>query len=92
MLGDNGNVILIGTVGRLIVHGTAVDLITTTDVLETTGARSLASYLRTTFDPANPIGVAATDGDPTARREIPLHHYQPIAVVSRYQRLLECAI
>src|SRR5262249_38398369 len=29
------------------------------NVLETTGARSLASYLRNTFDPANPIGVAA---------------------------------
>ena len=33
---------------------------------------SLSSYLRGTFDPANPIGVAATDGDPNARREINL--------------------
>lgn len=33
---------------------------------------SLASYLRTSFDQANPIGVAATDGDPNARREINL--------------------
>ncbi len=33
---------------------------------------SLASYLRNSFDPANPIGVAATDGDPTARRGIAL--------------------
>ncbi len=31
---------------------------------------SLTNFLRTTFDPANPIGVAATDGDPTARRGI----------------------
>ena len=33
---------------------------------------SLTSYLRSTFDPTNPIGVAATDGDPTARRGIAL--------------------
>lgn len=33
---------------------------------------SLASYLRNSFDPANPIGLAATDGDPTARRGIAL--------------------
>jgi hypothetical protein len=33
---------------------------------------SLTSYLRNTFDPANPIGVAPTDGDPTARRGIAL--------------------
>ena len=33
---------------------------------------SLTNYLRTQFDPANPIGVAATDGDPTARRGIVL--------------------
>src|SRR5205085_2103333 len=43
MLGDNADVFLIGTVGRLKVKvagmptGTAVDLITTSDVLETTG-------------------------------------------------------
>jgi hypothetical protein len=33
---------------------------------------TLTSYLRNTFDPANPIGVAATDGDPNARRGIAL--------------------
>jgi hypothetical protein len=33
---------------------------------------SLSSYLRNSFDAANPIGVAATDGDPNARREINL--------------------
>jgi hypothetical protein len=33
---------------------------------------SLTSYLRNTFDPANPIGVAPSDGDPTARRGIAL--------------------
>lgn len=35
-------------------------------------APSLSSYLRNTFDFANPIGVAPTDGDPNARREINL--------------------
>jgi len=35
-------------------------------------APSLANYLRNSFDPANPIGVAAVDGDPNARREINL--------------------
>jgi len=33
---------------------------------------TLASYLKNTFDPANPIGVAPTDGDPNARRSINL--------------------
>ncbi|MBI5690264.1 MAG: TonB-dependent receptor [Verrucomicrobia bacterium] len=33
---------------------------------------TLTNYLRNTFDPANPIGVAPTDGDPTARRGIAL--------------------
>lgn len=33
---------------------------------------TLTSYLRNSFDPANPIGQAATDGDPTARRGIAL--------------------
>ena len=33
---------------------------------------SLTNFLRTTFDPANPIGMAPTDGDPTARRGIVL--------------------
>ncbi len=33
---------------------------------------SLTSYLRNSFDPANPIGLAATDGNPTARRGIAL--------------------
>jgi hypothetical protein len=33
---------------------------------------TLTSYLRNSFDPANPIGVAATDGDPNARRGIAL--------------------
>ncbi|MFM9080735.1 MAG: carboxypeptidase regulatory-like domain-containing protein [Opitutaceae bacterium] len=33
---------------------------------------SLTNYLRNTVDPANPIGVAPTDGDPTARRGIAL--------------------
>ncbi len=33
---------------------------------------TLASYLRNSFDPANPIGLAPTDGDPTARRGIAL--------------------
>jgi hypothetical protein len=32
----------------------------------------LGTYLRNSFDFANPIGVAATDGDPNARREINL--------------------
>ena len=32
----------------------------------------LATYLRTSFDAANPIGVATVDGDPNARREINL--------------------
>lgn len=35
-------------------------------------APSLATYLRNSFDAANPIGVAAVDGDPNARREINL--------------------
>ncbi|HUR56407.1 MAG TPA: TonB-dependent receptor [Opitutaceae bacterium] len=35
-------------------------------------APSLASYIRTSFDFNNPIGVAAVDGDPNARREINL--------------------
>lgn len=35
-------------------------------------APSLSSYLRNTFDFANPIGSAATDADPNARREINL--------------------
>lgn len=35
-------------------------------------APQLGAYLRNSFDFANPIGVAATDGDPTARREINL--------------------
>jgi hypothetical protein len=35
-------------------------------------ATSLGSYLRNSFDQANPIGVAAVDGDPNARREINL--------------------
>lgn len=35
-------------------------------------APSLASYLRNSFDFANPIGVATVDGDPNARREINL--------------------
>jgi hypothetical protein len=35
-------------------------------------APQLAAYLRNSFDPANPIGVAASDGDPNARREINL--------------------
>jgi hypothetical protein len=33
---------------------------------------TLTGYLRNTFDPANPVGVAATDGDPNARRGIAL--------------------
>ena len=33
---------------------------------------TLASFLKNSFDPANPIGVAATDGDPNARRTINL--------------------
>lgn len=33
---------------------------------------SLVSYINGQFDPANPIGVAATDGDPNARRTINL--------------------
>ena len=33
---------------------------------------TLASYLKNSFDPTNPIGVAATDGDPNARRTINL--------------------
>jgi hypothetical protein len=39
-----------------------------------TGAttQSLSTYLRNSFDFANPIGVAPTDLDPTARREINL--------------------
>jgi hypothetical protein len=32
----------------------------------------LSAYLRNTFDPANPIGSAANDADPNARREISL--------------------
>lgn len=36
------------------------------------GAPSLSTYLRNSFDFANPIGVAPTDGDPNARREINL--------------------
>ena len=49
MLGDNGDILLIGTIGRLTVQlvgmaeGTAVDLITTTDVLETTGGADTMS-------------------------------------------------
>ncbi|HWA25415.1 MAG TPA: TonB-dependent receptor [Lacunisphaera sp.] len=35
-------------------------------------APSLVSYLNTQFDPADPIGKAATDGDPNARRTINL--------------------
>ncbi len=33
---------------------------------------TLTSYLRNSFDPANPIGTAPSDGDPTARRGIAL--------------------
>lgn len=35
-------------------------------------APGLVNYINTQFDPANPIGVAATDGDPNARRTINL--------------------
>lgn len=35
-------------------------------------APSLSSYLKNSFDAANPIGVAPVDGDPNARREINL--------------------
>ena len=35
-------------------------------------APQLSSYLRNSFDAANPIGVAASDNDPNARREITL--------------------
>jgi hypothetical protein len=38
----------------------------------TANTPSLSSYLRNSFDFANPIGVAPTDGDPNARREINL--------------------
>jgi hypothetical protein len=37
-----------------------------------TAPPQLSAYLRNSFDFANPIGVAATDGDPTARREVNL--------------------
>src|SRR5262249_47863314 len=49
MLGDNADIILAGTIGRLLVQvagmagPTAVDLITTTDVLETTGGADTMS-------------------------------------------------
>ncbi len=33
-------------------------------------APGLVNYINAQFDPANPIGVAATDGDPNARRTI----------------------
>lgn len=33
---------------------------------------SLVNYINNQFDPANPIGVAASDGDPSARRTINL--------------------
>ncbi|MBI5771719.1 MAG: TonB-dependent receptor [Verrucomicrobia bacterium] len=35
-------------------------------------APKLANYLRSNFDTANPVGVAAVDGDPNARREVNL--------------------
>jgi hypothetical protein len=41
-------------------------------VTQTATAPSLVSYINTQFDPANPIGVAASDGDPNARRTINL--------------------
>lgn len=37
-----------------------------------TAAPQLGAYIRNSFDFANPIGVAPTDGDPNARREINL--------------------
>ncbi|MGH7945440.1 MAG: TonB-dependent receptor [Opitutaceae bacterium] len=40
------------------------------NMLPGAAAPQLSAYLRTSFDPANPIGVAATDGTPNARREI----------------------
>src|SRR5262245_16495754 len=49
MLGDNGDVLLFGTTGRLLVQVTgmpqpsAVDLITTTDTVETTGGADVMS-------------------------------------------------
>lgn len=43
-----------------------------TDVRIGPAAPQLSAYLRNTFDAANPIGVAATDTDPNARREISL--------------------
>lgn len=35
-------------------------------------APGLVNYINNQFDPANPVGVAATDGDPNARRTINL--------------------
>lgn len=43
MLGDNADLFLAGSVGRLIVRNTAVDLITTTDTAETTGGADTMS-------------------------------------------------
>ncbi|MBA3848876.1 MAG: hypothetical protein C0502_02625 [Opitutus sp.] len=41
-------------------------------ITQTATAPGLVSYINSQFDPANPIGVAATDGDPNARRTINL--------------------
>src|SRR5262249_39811814 len=41
-------------------------------ITQTTTAPSLVNYINTQFDPANPIGVAPTDGDLNARRTINL--------------------
>ena len=42
------------------------------DVQVGAAAPQLSAYLRNTFDPANPIGVAASDSNPNAQREISL--------------------
>ena len=61
--------------GVVLMH-TGVGRFSITQSPVLTGANStppsLASYLRNTFDPSNPVGVAPTDGDPTARRGIAL--------------------
>ncbi|TXS95200.1 calcium-binding protein [Parahaliea maris] len=43
MLGDNGDIFLAGTEGRRLVQGTAIDLITTTDIAEGSGGADVMS-------------------------------------------------